>query len=69
MAGTKTEPIDAERAVLRYIIRQNATHHHHAPKSRNQSEILSCLRKQPTSLEPPFFKLRELIYTPMWFVR
>jgi len=55
MAGTKTEPIDAERAVLRYIIRQNATHHHHAPKSRNQSEILSCLRKQPTSLEPPFF--------------
>ncbi len=32
--------------MLCYIIAMNAAHHHHAPKlSRNQSEILSCLRK------------------------
>ncbi|HWM32174.1 MAG TPA: transcriptional repressor [Methyloceanibacter sp.] len=32
--------------MLCYIIAMNATHHHHDPKlSRNQSEILACLRK------------------------
>jgi Fur family transcriptional regulator, zinc uptake regulator len=34
------------QGVLCYIINMNAAHHHHAPKlSRNQSEILACLRK------------------------
>jgi Fur family transcriptional regulator, zinc uptake regulator len=32
--------------LLCYIINMNASHHHHTPKlSRNQSEILACLRK------------------------
>jgi Fur family zinc uptake transcriptional regulator len=47
------EPLDAGLKLLCYIITMvTAQHHHHRPKlSRNQSEILACLRraKEPMS--------------------